>query len=334
MTPPANDTAHAILMREYGPPDVLTYAEVPLSPLARDEVRIKSIASAVNHTDLEIRAGNWLVKKPQPFPYMPGVEVVGEIEEVGNSVQEFRRGDRVITMMQGLGGVRAERPGGYAEYVTVSANTLAAIPSGIDCHEMAAIGLVGVTAFEGLRRIGALSGRRIVVTGAAGGIGSAATAIARAQDASVIAVVNRADQVDYVRSLGAEEVIVASDAKHAAILDAESVDGVLDAVGGELFAPLVAALRPGGTLSLVGAVGGTNVRFDAFELIRPVTLTGYSSETLNGERLRAAITALADWMIHGRIKPPTYRTMPLAEAAHAHALMERRGFTGRLLLVP
>ena len=334
MTPPANDTAHAIVIRGYGPPDVLTYVEVPLSPLAPDEIRIKSIASAINHTDLEIRAGNWPVKKPQPFPYIPGVEVVGEVDEVGHAVQEFRRGDRVISMMQGLGGVRAERPGGYAEYVTVSASAAAPIPGGIDCHDMAAIGLVGVTAFEGLRRIGALMGRRIVVTGAAGGIGSAATAIARAQHASVIAVVNRADQVDYVRSLGADEVIVSRDAKHAPILDAESVDGILDAVGGELFAPLIAALRPGGTLSLVGAVGGSDVRFDAFELIRPVTLTGYSSETLNGQTLRAAITALADWVIHGRIKAPAYRTMPLTEAAQAHALMERRGFTGRLLLVP
>lgn len=136
------------------------------------------------------------MRKPQPFPYVPGVEVVGEIEEVGHAVQEFRRGDRVITMMQGLGGVRAERPGGYAEYVTVSASAVAPIPSGIDWHEMAAIGLVGVTAFEGLHRIAALSGRRIVVTGAAGGIGPAATAIAHGQDVSVIAVVNRADQVD------------------------------------------------------------------------------------------------------------------------------------------
>lgn len=62
-----------------------------------DEVRIRSIASAINHTDLEIRAGNWPVRKPQPFPYVPDVEVVGEIEEVGHAVQEFRRGDRVIT---------------------------------------------------------------------------------------------------------------------------------------------------------------------------------------------------------------------------------------------
>jgi NADPH:quinone reductase len=334
MTPTAKSAAHATLIRQYGAPDVLTYGEVPLAPLASDEVRIRSIASAINHTDLEIRAGNWPVKKPQPFPYVPGVEVVGDIEDVGHAVREFRRGDRVITMMQGLGGVRAERPGGYAEFVTVSASAVAPFPAGIDHFDMAAIGLVGVTAFEGLRRIGALSGRRIVVTGAAGGIGSAATAIARAQGASVIAVVSRSAQVDYLRSLGADEVIVSREAKPALLLEPGSVDGILDAVGGELFAPCVAALRPGGTLSLVGAVGGSDVRFDAFELIRPVTLTGYSSETLDGERLRAAIGALAEWMILGRIKAPRHRTMRLAEAAQAHALMEQRGFTGRLLLVP
>jgi NADPH2:quinone reductase len=333
MTPTAN-TAHAILMREYGPADVLSYAEVPLSPLAPDEVRIRSIAAAVNHTDLEIRAGHWPVRKPQPFPYVPGVEVVGDVDEVGNAVQEFRRGDRVITMMQGLGGVRAERCGGYAEYVTVSAATVAPVASGINDYDMAAVGLVGVTAFEGLRRIGALSGRRIVVTGAAGGIGSAATAIAHAQGASVTAVVSRSAQVDYVRSLGADEVVVSREAKPAPLLEPSSVDGVLDAVGGELFAPLVAALRPGGTLSLVGAVGGSNVSFDAFELIRPIVLTGYSSETLNGERLRNAVAALADLMVHGRIKAPAFRTMPLADAARAHALMEQGGLTGRLLLVP
>jgi len=326
--------AHAIVMRAYGAPDVLAYAEVPLAPLAADEVRIRSIAAAVNHTDLEIRAGNWPVKKPQPFPYVPGVEVVGRVDEVGNAVEEFHRGDHVITMMQGLGGVRAERPGGYAAYVTVSAGTVAPFPAGIDDHDMAAIGLVGVTAFEGLRRIGTLAGRRIVVTGAAGGIGSAATAIARAQGASVIAVVSRSAQVDYVRALGADEVIVSREARDAPILEAGSVDGVLDAVAGELFAPLVAALRPGGTLSLVGTVGGSDVRFDAFELIRPVTLTGYSSETLNGATLRNAVAALADLMVHGRIKAPAYRTMPLADAAQAHALMERGGLTGRLLLVP
>jgi NADPH:quinone reductase len=100
-------------------------------------------------------------------------------------------------------------------------------------------------------------------------------------------------------------VIVSSPYKEAPILVPQRVDGVLDAVGGDLFACCVTALRPGGTLSLVGAVGGSNVRFDAYELIRPVMLTGYSSETLDGQALRKAVATLANWLVDGRIKAPS-----------------------------
>ena len=326
--------SHAILMREYGLPSVLTYAERDLPALGPEEVRIRTIAAAVNHTDLEVRAGNWRIQKPEPFPYVPGVEVVGEIEDIGADVHEVQRGDRVITVMQGLGGVRALRHGSYAEHVTVPALVVARLPAGVDPIQMAAIGLVGVTAYEALRRIGALSKKRIVVTGAAGGIGSAATAIAHAQGAFVTGVIIHPEQADYVRSLGADEVIVFNRHEISAALGAERVHGVLDAVAGDLFAPCVAALVPGGTLSLVGAVGGSHVGFDVFELTRRVMLTGYSSEMLNGGDLRAAIGRLAGWLSDGSIKPPSHRSLPLSHAAEAHALLEQGRVAGRLLLVP
>jgi NADPH2:quinone reductase len=330
---PRAKQAHAIQMMNYGPPDVLTYVSILLPPLGPSEVRIRTIASAVNHTDLEIRAGKWPVSRPDPFPYVPGVEVIGDLDEVGVSVGDLRQGDRVITMMQGLGGVRADRPGGYAEYVTAAADAVARVPPEIDPHDMAAIGLVGVTAYEGLRRMGSLAGRRILVTGAGGGIGSAATAIARAQNASVVALVSRPAQIAYVRALGAEAVIVVPKGSVPA-LQPESMDGVLDAVGGDLFGSCVGALRPGGVLSLVGAVAGGDVQFDAWNLIRPVTLTGYSSETLDGLALRDAVTALAGWITSGAIKPPARTVVPLAQASYAHALLERGGVSGRVLLVP
>lgn len=326
-------TAHAVHISNYGPPEVLRYSEVALAPLAAHEIRIKTVAAAVNHTDLEIRAGNWPVRKPDPFPYIPGVEIVGVIEEVGQAVQRWSPGQTVITMMQGLGGVRAERAGGYAGFVTVDADAVALVPSSVDPIAMAALGLVGVTAYEGLRRIGPLSGKRVLVTGAAGGVGSAATAIARAQGASVIGLVSRIEQTDYVHTLGAEDVVVAP-RNGPSSLQAESVDGVLDSVGGRLFGPCVTALRSGGVLSLVGAVAGGDVAFDAWQLIRPVTLTGYSTETLDGPALREAIAALSGWMTKEAIRPPNYQIMPLAEAARAHALIERGGVKGRVLLVP
>jgi NADPH:quinone reductase len=156
----------AIVMRQYGGPDVLHFETVPLAALQPDEIRLRSVASAVNHSDLEIRAGNWPIRRPDPFPYTPGLEVVGEVVEVGSAVSDFRVGDRAITMMQGLGGVRAHRPGGYAQYVVVGASAAAAVAADIDPLAMAALGLASVTAFVGLQKIGDLANRRIAVTGA------------------------------------------------------------------------------------------------------------------------------------------------------------------------
>ena len=140
------EKAYAVEIYKYGAPDVLTYSEVALMPHSTHEVRIRTLVSGVNHTDLEIRVGNWPVRKTNPFPYIPGVEVVGVLEEVGQGVREHARGQTVITMMQGLGGVRGERAGSYAAFVAVDAAAVAAIPTGVDPVHMAALGLVGVTA--------------------------------------------------------------------------------------------------------------------------------------------------------------------------------------------
>jgi NADPH:quinone reductase len=323
--------AHAVQISRYGPPEVLKFCDVVLVPLAANEVRIRTQYAAVNHTDLQIRAGNWPIGKPDPFPYTPGVEVVGVVEEVGTAAQGVAPGQCVITMMQGLGGVRAERPGGYAEFVTVDADAIATIPTGVDMVQIAALGLVGVTAYHGLSRIGPLQNKRILVTGAAGGVGSAATAIARAQGASVTGLVTQMDQADYVRSLGAESVVVAPKGSPAPI-PPESVDGVLDAVAGRFFGSYISGLRAGGVLSLVGAVAGAEVAFDAWQLIRPVTLTGYSTENLNGRALREAVGALTGWLAAKTLLPPHHDLVPLAEAAKAHTLLEHGHISGRILL--
>lgn len=321
----------AIVMHRYGGPNVLEVEAVPFAALQSDEIRLRSIASAVNHSDLEIRAGNWPIFAPNPFPYTPGLEVVGEVVEVGANVSDVKVGDRVITMMQGLGGVRPQRPGGYAEYVVVSASAVATFPREADPLGMAALGLAAVTAFEALSKIGDLNNRRIAVTGAAGGVGSAAVGIAKAQGAKVVGIVSRSSQADYVRSLGASATLSSSDVTSGG-LGAESVDGVLDTVAGEAFAAYVAALRPGGTLSLVGAVGGGDVKFDAYSLLH-VTLTGYASDSLNGAALRRATGLMADWLSRGVIRAPEKTVFALQEAAAAHARLEQRLVQGRILLV-
>jgi NADPH2:quinone reductase len=326
------DHGDAIVMRQYGGPDVLRVEKVPLTPVQPGEARIRVLASAVNHSDLEIRAGNWPILKPAPFPYTPGLEAVGQVVETGASVTEVRVGDRVITMMQGLGGVRAQRPGGYAGYVAVDASAVALLSDDVDPVDIAALGLASVTAFEGLRRLGNLKDRRIAVTGAAGGVGSAAVAIANAQGAQVIGVISRSAQAEYVRSLGAAKTYSSQDVA-AGALGSETIDGLLDTVAGSSFSSYVTALRPGGILSLVGAVGGGEVAFDAYRLLE-VTLKGYSSETLDGAALRQAIGSISEWLRQGAITAPSRIVLPLREAAAAHTRLEQHLVQGRVLLIP
>jgi NADPH2:quinone reductase len=322
----------AIVMRAYGGPEVLRSEDVALPPLQPDELRVRTIAAAVNHSDLEVRAGNYPVRRDPPFPYVPGLEVIGDIAETGSDVHDFAVGERVITMMQRTGGIRPGRDGGYAQFVTLPQRVAARVPTDLDPLDLAALGLASVTAYEGLRKLGALQGRRVVVTGATGGVGSMAIGIAAALGAEVIAIVSREERVAYARSLGAQVVHTAAAVENGA-LGEETIDGALDAVAGALFAPCVNALRDGGVLSVVGAIGGSAVTFDAYHLLN-VTLTGYSSETLDGASLRAAMTPICDWLRRRALRPPARTVFALREAAQAHATLERRGVEGRILLLP
>lgn len=299
--------SRAVVMRRTGPPDVLTLEEVDLPPLRDGEVRLRTLASAVNHSDLEIRAGNWPIRRAPPFPYVPGLEVVGDVVEVARGAEGIRVGDRAWTMMQGLGGVRAERDGGYADHVTVAASAVALLPLAADPIAFAAVGLAGVTAWQGLQTLGTLAGKTLVVTGSTGGVGAVAVLLGSAAGADVVAL----DRGSSPPRPG-------------------SVDAVLDVVAGPLFPALIGALRHGGRYCVVGAMGGGEVQFDAWSLLNALTLTGYSTEDLDGEGLRAATRALLDLKL-----PPLHPTvLPLADAARAHELLERREVKGRVVLVP
>jgi NADPH:quinone reductase len=299
--------SRAIVMRRNGPPEVLTLEEVPLAPLVRGEVRLRTLAAAVNHSDLQIRAGHWPILREPRFPYVPGLEAVGEVAEVADGVSGFAVGDFAWTMMQGFGGVRAERDGGYAEFFTVPARVLAPLPVGLDAVAFAAIGLAGVTAIEAMRRLGPLGGKTLLLTGATGGVGTVAAGIGRALGAEVIALER------------------GSPAPRPG-----SVDAVLDSVAGALFPTLVSALRPEGRYCIVGAVAGGDVALDAWSLLDGRVLTGYSTETLDGPALRRATQELLGL----RLPPPPTQVLPLAEAARAHALVEERAVRGRVVLVP
>jgi NADPH:quinone reductase len=318
---------NAIVMRSYGGPEVLCREMVTSPRLADDDIRVQVRAAAVNHTDLKIRAGVWPIGRSQPFPYVPGVEAAGVVTEVGPYVSKFHVGDCAITMMQGMGGVSAVRQGGYAEFVSGPSRNFAKLNDSINLVDVATLGLACITAYNGLNQIGPMDGKDILVTGAAGGVGSAAVALAAALGARVTALVSRHSTIDYVQALGAEKVLC------EVAPDASSFDGVLDTVSGPLFGPCVKSLKAHGTYSMVGAVAGADVAFDAWHLITPVKLTGYSSENLSGDQLQQGIDLISELLKQGRLPVPVRTTFKLDDAAEAHTVLETRGTRGRILLV-
>lgn len=324
---------HAIEIDRYGGPQELRWRAVVRRPPGDEEIRIRTMFAAVNRADVEVRSGTWPIQQPQPFPYTPGLEVVGEVDAIGARVSTVRPGDLVITMMQRLGGIHGERPGGYGEFVVVAADAVATIPAGVDLEQLAALGLVAVTAAEGLRRLQLEPGARVVVHGASGGVGSAAVTMASARGAEVIAVLPRAGKDDYVRSLGADAVVHLDEQGLLDALGARSVDAVLETTGERTFADSTAVLRRGGHLCLVGALTGAYLRLSAWDLIQELELTGWSSENLTGERLRKQIAEILEHVRAGRLRAPAIERFEMADAAAAHRAMERGELSGRALLV-
>ena len=328
----SESTEHAIEIDRYGGPEELVWRAVRRPPPGDDEVRIRTLYAAVNRADIEIRRGEWPIVRDDPFPYTPGLEVVGVVDDVGARVTGVWPGAHVITMMQHLGGIWGERPGGYGEYVVVPAEALATFPPEVDAEQMAALGLVAVTAAEGLARLELQPGTRVVVHGASGGVGSAAVALAGARGAEVVAVLPRAGKDDYVRGLGAAAVVHLDESGLLDALGPRSVDAVLETTGARTFADSTAILRRGGRLCLVGALTGAELALSAWDLLQELRLTGWSSENLTGDALREHVAQIAELVRGGLVAAPEIHRFALAEAARAHAAIEAGELAGRALL--
>jgi len=319
-------------MTEYGPPSVLKPVERPLPTLRSGELLIEVIASAVNRSDVNVRSGAHPILKPDPFPYVPGLETVGIVSAKSPDVA-LPLGTRVITMMQKMGGVHAHRPGGYQTHVVAPATTVATLDPRLEPYTMAALGLAAVTAYQGLLRTALKAGDRLLITGASGGVGSAALGVAKAWGAWSIAATTQTSKVPFLKELGADEVWDLSQGTWEQVCTG-AVDAALDLIGGDTFRHCVQSLRRGGRLCVVGAVSGGEVSFFAWDLLEEIWLTGYSSERLDGAQLQDTMDRLGGLVLQGRLRGPPMRKYLLADAARAHEDMEQNAFGGRLLLVP
>lgn len=323
---------HRIEILEYGSPDVLQLRAYDLPEPKDDEVVVKTAFSPVNRADIEIRSGNWKVNQGNPFPYTPGLEVIGNIYSLGANVK-LKIGTPVITMMQKLGGIHGVRPGGYQEYVTVPANTLAHLPEGVNLEIVSALGLAAVTAFSALKKLFIQKGDRVLIMGASGGVGSNAVQMAKAEGAYVIAT-TRGRDTGPLETLGVDEIWDTTQRPISVWCKNNRVDAVLEMAGGRIFGECVGALKRFGRLCSVGALTGGEASLSIWDLTQDLQLTGWSSENLNQEGLQKALDSILNLLENQKIKPPPYQIRPLAEAAMAHQALEKSTHTGRILLRP
>lgn len=328
-------TASCIVMDKSGGPDVLKLQSKTLPSLREGEALIAVSYAGINRADLEIRKGNWQIKAATPYPYTPGLEFVGKIQAVHSSEANFAIGESVISMMQKLGGIHGVRPGGYSSHLVVPTKTLVRVPQSISEKALASLGLPAVTAMTALTKLDLKQGENILIQGAAGAVGRIATSLALAKSANVVACVKNLKQAAAFSPQTNLEISV-SEGSIARGVEAESMDAILEMIGGEGFHDSVKALKPKGRLLSVGAMKGGNAKISIWDLLQERQVSGWSSENLDRAALEQAVTEISTLQKNGLL--PEYlcnaQIFPLHDAAMVHRAIEEGAIFGRVLLKP
>jgi NADPH2:quinone reductase len=323
---------HAIVCHEHGGPEVMQYVEIAQPEPAAREVLVKAEAIGVNYVDTMRRSGKHPTAPKTPFT--PGIEVCGRVAAAGSQVTKFREEDRVIG--------RCITHGAYAEYVCVEERFTVACPETIRVEKGAALFVAGQTAYHALVTVGQVRpGEWVLITAAAGGVGTCAVQIAKLLGARVIAAAGSAEKRDLAKDLGADKVIdyTAADwpERVRAATGGIGSNVVVESVGGEIARACLTCWAPGGRMVIFGKASGQPVVISGDDLL-------FGNRTVHGLALgtvieheaimRAAMDRLTEWLAHDELRLHIGQILPLRDATQAHRELESRRTTGKLVLLP
>jgi len=324
----------AVQFSRFGGPEVLEIVELPTPQPGPGEALVRVRAAGVNYFETLLRR-NLYAATPE-LPMVPGVEVAGEIEAVGEGVDRRLHGARVAVPMFAIG-----RPtGGYAEYVAVDAATVVPLPDDLSFEHAAALLVQGLSALHLVRR-SPPHGRTVLVTAAAGGLGSLLLQLARRAGARrIIAVAGGQEKLDAARALGADFGVDYREpgwtVRVQEATGGPGADIVYDTVGGAVTRACLEALAPTGEL-VFGALGRFELTAIELEgmIIRNQSLKGFALlPLLTPENLRADLAELFALVAAGSPAVTVGGRYPLDKAAEAHRALEDRQSIGKVVLVP
>lgn len=320
---------HAIQVKKNGGPEVLEYVDVDKPKPKDGEVLVRLETIGVNFIDVYHRTGLYKL----PLPVTPGSEGAGVVDEVGEGVTEFRKGDRVAWCMS---------VGAYAEYAVVAASKLVPIPEGFDFKKAAAAMLHGMTAhYLAISTYPLKSGDTALIHAAAGGVGGLLVQVAKMRRARVIGTVSTEAKAKIAREAGADEIINYNESDFETetlrLTGGKGVNVVYDSVGKTTFDKSLNCVALRGMFALFGQSSGPVPPFDPSRLAKHgVFLTRPSLNHYTAERSELLWRArdVFKWIAEGKLRLRIDREIPLRDAADAHRILESRGTTGKLLLKP
>lgn len=301
----------AAYFMKHGGPEVMLYGTVPDPIAGPGAVLVDVHAASVNGADWKVRAGSYA--PITDVPYIPGRDFSGVVSALGRGVTDFRVGDAVFGVCD------AGQEAAYAEKIAIKASIVATKPESLTHEQCAALALIGLTALSSIEDALQLkTGEKILIQGGAGGVASFAIQVAKHIGAHVVSTASAAN-LDYVRGLGADEVIDYNAQDFTKVVS--GCDAVFDTVGGDVATRSFAVLKPGGRAAFIASGGKAppSPRADCASL-RP-----------NAARDRAHLERIVDLVACGAVRVPEITLYQLSEAAAAHKVSEGRHFRGKLV---
>ncbi|MFE7610203.1 NAD(P)H-quinone oxidoreductase [Streptomyces celluloflavus] len=321
----------AITIPEPGGPEALVWADVPDPLPAEGEVLIDVVASAVNRADLLQRQG-FYDPPPGSSPY-PGLECAGRIAAVGPGVHGWAVGDEVCALLAG---------GGYAEKVAVPAGQVLPLPAGLDLVSAAALPEVACTVWSNVFMIAHLRpGETLLVHGGASGIGTMAIQLAKAVGARVAVTAGGPEKLARCAELGADILIDYREQDFVQEIrkatDGKGADVILDIIGAKYLQRNVKTLAINGRLAIIGMQGGVKAELNLAALLSKraaITGTGLRARPLSEKAAIVAAVREHVWPLigNGRVRPIVDRTIPMADAAEAHRVVDASTHVGKVVL--
>jgi len=362
-----NEKMLAIQINSFGGPEVLKIEYIPIPKVGPKDILLKISACGIDRKDLLIRNGTIRkkssgyrssasqIRSEIDFPLVLGAEIAGVIAEIGSEIRGFKVGDRVASLpRRGHCGqciychtgrsesctqswfIGQDSDGGYAEYTLVGADSLCLVPEKVDLiHASLSAACIG-TMIRAIRDVGAVQiGESVLITGASGGLGAHGIELAKLSGAFVIAIASSEMKADFMRSLGADEVIVANrgedwSSKVLYLTNGRGVDVGIDIVGASNFKYVLKSMALYGRIACVGEIEGGSVDFmPAIILLKRLKILGSYAPGI--EHMSKALELLEKKNIH----PIIDSILALSKASEAHLRMETKSdIKGRIVLCP